>query len=57
MMDTTAAIGLTADEIEKKRKERMARFGEVEVQEALKSSEKPEGSLANRRKSKLARKL
>ena len=56
MMESAAAVGLTTEEIEKKREERMKRFGQVEVEEAMKSAAQT-STLAARRKSKLAKKL
>ena len=38
MEGAAAASGMPTEEIEKRRQERMKRFGEAEVQEALKSS-------------------
>lgn len=53
MMDETSQVGLTADELESKRKARMERFGAAEVQEAQRSVTDKSGFKLNRRKEKM----
>ena len=44
-MESAAQGGLSAEDLEKKRKERMERFGKTEVEEALKSATEKSGGL------------
>ena len=55
-MDEAAQAGMTAEELEEKRKARMERFGKSEVEESQEAIQKKGGFNPNRRFQKMHRK-